>query len=162
MERKKCLEILPHIIYIIYISVPKIMIICYTVPEICTAPDVCNFNFSFWVIFCPFTPLTARKIKVLKRWKKKSQEISSFYTCAPKIMITWCTTPEVWCTMDEQRWIHEWTDRKSDIQRWVSHLKNMIKICWLWTYFIRKKIQILYSLTFYMACERGMREGGKC
>ena len=54
------------------------MIICYTVPEICTAPDVCNFNFSFWVIFCSFTPLTARKIKVLKRWKKKARRYHHF------------------------------------------------------------------------------------
>ena len=32
---------------IILTSVPKIMIICYTVPEM----------FSFWAIFCTFTPL---------------------------------------------------------------------------------------------------------
>ena len=25
--------------------------------------------FSFWVIFCPFTPLTSKKIKILKKWK---------------------------------------------------------------------------------------------
>ena len=27
--------------------------------------------FSFWAIFCPFTPPTARKIKNFKKWKKK-------------------------------------------------------------------------------------------
>ena len=32
---------------------------------------------SFWVTFCPFTPLTTRKIKILKKWKKHL-EISSF------------------------------------------------------------------------------------
>ena len=29
-----------------------------------TIPEICNFYFSFWAIFCPFTPLTARKIKI--------------------------------------------------------------------------------------------------
>ena len=110
----------------LYTSVPKMMIICYTVPEIwcmtdvivifhfglffallppnspknqnfekmkkvpgdiiilhkCTknhdymlycswdkARDRCNCYFSFWAIFCPFTPLTAKKIKILKKWK---------------------------------------------------------------------------------------------
>ena len=28
--------------------------------------------FSFWAIFCSFTPLTAQKIKILKKWKKKT------------------------------------------------------------------------------------------
>ena len=41
--------------------------------------DRCNY-FSFWAIFCPFTPLTAQKIKILKKWKKHL-EISSFYMC---------------------------------------------------------------------------------
>ena len=49
--------------------------------------DGCNY-FSFWAIFCSFSP---RKICL---------EISSFYTCAPKIMIRWCTFPEKWCAMD--------------------------------------------------------------
>ena len=51
--------------------------------------DLCNCYCSFWTIFCPFVPLTARKM-----------EISSFYTCIPKIMIRWCTVPEIWCAMD--------------------------------------------------------------
>ena len=107
-------------------SVPKIMIICYAVPEIWHVTDVIIFHFglfftlllhynpkksifflnknkktsrdiilhkliknhhhkldcswdmvhdgynyfSFWAIFFPFTPLTARIIKMLKKWKK--------------------------------------------------------------------------------------------
>ena len=31
--------------------------------------DRYNCYFSFWAIFCPFTPLTAQKIKILKKWK---------------------------------------------------------------------------------------------
>ena len=40
---------------------------------------------SFWTIFCTFIPLTTRKIKILKNWKKHL-EISSFYTSVP---ISW-------------------------------------------------------------------------
>ena len=61
--------------------------------------DRCNCYFSFWAIFCPFTPLTAQKIKILKKWKK-CLEISSFYIRVPKIMIRWCTVPEIWCVTD--------------------------------------------------------------
>ena len=52
---KKCLETS------FYNSVPKIMI-CYTVPEIWCVTDA--IIFSFWAIFCLFTPLTAKKIKI--------------------------------------------------------------------------------------------------
>ena len=33
---------------------------------------MCNRQYflSFWTIFCPFTPLTTQKIKILKKWKK--------------------------------------------------------------------------------------------
>ena len=41
---------------------------------------------SFWTFFCPFTPVTTKKIIILKKWKKY-QEISSFYKSASKIMI---------------------------------------------------------------------------
>ena len=61
--------------------------------------DRCNCYFSFWAIFCPFTPLTAQKIKTLKKWKMYL-EISPFYLRAPKIMIRWCTVPDIWCVTD--------------------------------------------------------------
>ena len=35
--------------------------------------DGCNY-FSFWAIFCPFTPLTARKINSLKTKKAPVEE----------------------------------------------------------------------------------------
>ena len=54
---------------------------------------------SFWTICCPFTSLTTQKIKILKNWKKQ-QEILSFYTCVPKITITWCMVPEILSTTD--------------------------------------------------------------
>ena len=51
--------------------------------------------------FGPFTPLTAWKMKISKKWKNH-HKISSFYTCVPKIMIRWCTAPEIWCVTDRQ------------------------------------------------------------
>ena len=53
----------------------------------------------FWVIFCPFTPLTIQKIKILKKWKKLL-EISWFYTSVSKIMIINYTIPEIWRMTD--------------------------------------------------------------
>ena len=61
--------------------------------------DRCNCYFSFWANFCPFTPLTAWKIKILKKWKKHL-EISSFCIRVPKMMIRWYTVPEIWCVTD--------------------------------------------------------------
>ena len=69
-----------------YTCIPKIMIICYTVPEIWC--DGCNCYFSFWDIFCPFTPLTAQKMKISKKWKKK--KTPGDVIILPKIMIMVC------------------------------------------------------------------------
>ena len=129
---KKILEISSF-----YTSVPKIMIICYTVPEIWHVTHVI-FIFHSGLFFTllphkiyPFTPQnlpfypTAHKIKISKK-VKKGLEISSFYTCVPTIMIRWCTVPETCCMRDG--WIDWWTDGqmdgKSDIKRWVPYLKK--------------------------------------
>ena len=63
----------PHLFFIPHIS--------YMVPEIWSATD--RIFLSSWVIFCPFTPLTAPKMKISNKWRKLL-EISSFYTIAPK------------------------------------------------------------------------------
>ena len=44
-------------------------------------------------------------------WKNKEKhlEISSFYPCVPKIMIRWCTVPEIWCMMDGE--MDNWTEK---------------------------------------------------
>ena len=57
-----------------YTCGPQMMIIWCMVPEISSTTN--NF-LSFWTIFCPFTHLTTRKIKILKKWKKL-QEVLSF------------------------------------------------------------------------------------
>ena len=49
---------------------------------------------SFLTIFCPFTPLTTWKMKILKKWRE-CLEISYFYNSAPRIMIICYTVPEI-------------------------------------------------------------------
>ena len=63
-----------------------------------TAHDTCNY-FSFWAIYCPFTPVTAQKMKISKTWKK-FLKISSLYISVPKIMIICYTVPEIWRMTD--------------------------------------------------------------
>ena len=54
---------------------------------------------SFWAIFCPFTPLTTQKIKILKKLKTPL-EILSFYTSVPQMKIKWYMVPEIWSVTD--------------------------------------------------------------
>ena len=61
--------------------------------------DGCSYYFSFWASFCPFTLLTAQKMKISKQWKNHL-EISSFYTSVPKIMIICYTVSEIWHMTD--------------------------------------------------------------
>ena len=58
-----------------------------------------NCYFSFWAIFYPFTSLTAQKIKIWKK-RKKTLELSSFYSSVPKTMIICYTVPEIWSVTD--------------------------------------------------------------
>ena len=67
-----------------------------------TGREGCNFYYSFWTIVCPFTPLTAGKIKILKRWKRRLDV--SFYTCN-KIMIAWCVRYGAQWTKGHIRWM---------------------------------------------------------
>ena len=62
------------------------------------ACDGCNCCFSFWAILFPFTPLTAQKMKIPKKWKNHLE--ISFYTSVPKIMIICYTVHEIWCVTD--------------------------------------------------------------
>ena len=60
--------------------------------------DGCKCYFSFWAMFCPFTPLTARKMKFSKKWKKAWR--CHHFTHVPKIMIIWYTVSEIWHVTD--------------------------------------------------------------
>ena len=61
-----------------YTCVPKITIVWCVLHEMWSAISIHFFS----AIFCPFTPLTTRKIKIWKKWKKHL-EILSFYTWVP-------------------------------------------------------------------------------
>ena len=80
-----------------YTSVPNIMIICYTVPEISHVLNVIVFftlgNFS------PFIPLTTQNMKNSKQ-RKRHLEISSINTSVPKVMIICYIAPEIWHMAD--------------------------------------------------------------
>ena len=69
-----------------YTSVPKIMVICFTIPEIWHVTYVIVI-FHFGLFFCAFTPLTSLKMKIKKKIKKKHQEILSFYNYVPQMMM---------------------------------------------------------------------------
>ena len=86
--------------------------------------DRCNCYFSFWTIFCPFTPLTAQKIKIMKKWKT-AWRYHHFTYVYHKL---W--SDDVQFLRYGARWTDGQTDGQtdrrtdgSDIERWVSHLK---------------------------------------
>ena len=91
MKKKKCLEISSF-----YIFVPKIMIRWCTVPEIWYVTDVIIFYFG---PFFALLPCNSPKNQNFEKMKN-TLDISSFYICVPKIMIRWCTVPEIWCVTD--------------------------------------------------------------
>ena len=68
--------------------------LCFTVPEIWCITDVIVI-FHFWAIFCPFTPLTAQKIKI----KKKETSGNILHKSTKNIMICY-TVPEIWYVTD--------------------------------------------------------------
>ena len=56
----------------------------------------------------PFTPLTTRKIKILKKWENYL-EILSFYTCVPKMTIIWYVYGSWDIKLDRQNFLSFWT-----------------------------------------------------
>ena len=63
----------------------------------------CNCYFSFSTIFCPFTPLTARKTKISKKWKKKKTNWRNHHF-TQVYQNSWSyicyNVPEIWCMTD--------------------------------------------------------------
>ena len=97
--------------------------------------------FLVWAIFCPFTPLTAQKIKILKKGKKLL-EISSFDICVPKIMIR-CMVPEIWCTTDRQ------TDGSIKWHIELPHLKISVNIPKFLGYIYKKMVLFYKNILIY-------------
>ena len=100
------------------------------VPEIWRATNITFL--SFWVIFSPLTPLTTQKIKILKKWKKKTYGYHHFTHVYQKL---WSHDTRFlrygFRQMDGQmgRW-KKWHKRR------VPHLKiyfwNILSLCWLY------------------------------
>ena len=62
-----------------YKCVSKMTVIWCMVPEIWNATD--RIFLSIWIVFCPFTPLTTQKIKILKKMKKPPGDIIILHMC---------------------------------------------------------------------------------
>ena len=108
-NEKKSLEISSF-----YTSVPKLMIICYTVPEIWHVMDVILiFHFGLFFFFLLFYPHNSPKNQNFKKMKKTPGGDIIILPCVPKIMIRWCTVLEIWCATDGQtdRWTEKVTQR---------------------------------------------------
>ena len=103
-----------------------------SLPEIWRVTGVIvTFHF---VLFLSFYPLTARKIKVKKKWKRWS-EISSSYTSVPKIMIRWCMVPEIWCATDgktdtRKKWHKEMGASTLNISEKSSTFDIWLRLWW--------------------------------
>ena len=95
-----------------YTSVPKVIIICYTVPEIWRVTDVTVFV-CFFILgnFLPFYPSKSPKNENLfkNEKNKNAREVSSFNTSVSKIMIIYFTVPEIWHVTDVIPILHNCT-----------------------------------------------------
>ena len=96
---KKCKKYLG--IFWFYICVPQMTIIWCMLSEIWSTTDIIFVILGY---FCPFTPLTTQKRKILKKWKKRME--MSFYKCAPWMTTIWCMIPEIWSTHNENNFSH--------------------------------------------------------
>ena len=99
-----------------YTNVPKIMI-KWSYAKLLLRDKAWQMQFLFFILgyFLPCYPLNnQKKFKLKKNEEKKNHlKVSLFYTCLPKIAITWLMTPKIWCATDLQT--DRQTDRKSDI-----------------------------------------------
>ena len=75
--------------------------------------------FSFWVILCPYNPLTAQKVKIKKRMKIMPGGIIILYKRNKNYDQMMYGS---WDMVRNGR-THRLTDEKSDVERWVPHLK---------------------------------------
>ena len=72
----------------------------------CMVPDIRSTTdrfLSFWMIFCPFSPLTTQKIKILEKWKIHG-DFANLHMC----------------TIHENHMIHDSWDMEHDRQNFLS------------------------------------------
>ena len=103
-----------------YKSVPKSIIICYTVPVIRRMTDVI-FISHFGLFFALLSPLRAQKIKIKKKMKKTPGDIIILDMCT-KNYDHMCMVPKIWCAMDG------WMDRQTGRwKRWHIEVGGSLK-----------------------------------
>ena len=102
------------------------------------APDSCNCYFSFWAIFCLLTPITARKMKISKKWKKMPRDIIILHKCTKnhdhKLYCSWdmvCDTCN--CYFSFCAIFCPFTAQKSKFQNFKKKKKNYLEISLFYT-----------------------------
>ena len=92
----------------------------------------------------PFYPPNSPKNQNFEKMEKLL-EISSFYICASRIMIRWCTVPEICCTTDG------WTDGQ---KKWQIEVGPPTKNCSETGRFSKKGgvSKLFYQFSFRKAC----------
>ena len=89
----------PLEITLFYTSAPKIMIIYMLYCFLDMAHNGFNY-FSFWVIFYPFTSLTAPQKSKFRKTEKNPWRYHHFTQVYHKILIICCTVHEIWYVTD--------------------------------------------------------------
>ena len=87
---------------------------------------------KFWSWrYCLSGPMKSKAVLIFtilhffKKYKEKQLNISSFYTCVPKITIAWCTVLEIW-------------SKKDPIFGHFGHFLRKRKNSWRYYQFIKK------------------------
>ena len=108
------------------------------------AHDGCHYYFSFWSIFCLFTPLTAQKIKIKKKNEKNAWRYHFTHVCQ-KLWSNDVLFPKYGARQTDA-WMDRWRDRKSDILRSVPWLKME------WIFYIEVQsdhFKMRYLISYY-------------
>ena len=85
--------------------------------------DRCNSYFSFWAIFCPFIPLTAQKVKILRKWKKTPGDIIILRMCIKNYdQMMYSSWDMLWDRRTDE-WMDGWMNRQMDGQMEKWHIE---------------------------------------
>ena len=106
-----------------YTSVPKIIIICYTVPEIWRVTDVIIFFIlGYFLPFYPDTPLNSPKNQTFKKMKKASGDIIILRMCTKNYDHMIYSSWDIVCDRRTDRRMDRKTEKVT--YRWVLYLKK--------------------------------------
>ena len=115
------------------------------------ARDKCNCYFSFWVIFCTLPPPpTSSKNQNLKKNEKKPGDIiiyvyQKLWSDDIRFLTYSAQRTDRWTDSQTDEQTARQMDGKSDVYRWVPHLKNVL--LWQWRNY---KMIFIFSLTSFV------------